>query len=106
MFHDTKTAYNTCECDNRIAIKIDSIKLFDEIKEFFQENVRLEIYKEVPVKSPYYIGNGDNGYELKWYAEKWYKCNVCGCLWEFIYPDFPAKGSVRKFKDGKHQIEE
>ena len=31
-----------------------------------------------------------------------YKCNVCGCLWEFEYPDFPAKGFVRKFENGKY----
>ena len=39
---------------------------------------------------------------MKWYADKWYKCNVCGTLWEFRYPDFPTRGFVRKFPDGKY----
>lgn len=31
---------------------------------------------------------------MEWYANKWYRCNKCGTLWEFNYPDFPAKGFV------------
>ena len=30
----------------------------------------------------------------------------CGCLWEFKYPDFPAKGFVRKFADGIYHQKE
>ena len=37
---------------------------------------------------------------LYWYADKWYRCNACGTLWEFQYPNFPAAGEVRKFEDG------
>ena len=37
-----------------------------------------------------------DGKAMKWYADKWYKCLKCGVLWEFVYPDFPAQGSVRK----------
>ena len=39
--------------------------------------------------------NIENGF-----ADKWYVCNSCGCLWEVVYPEFPAKGFVRKFSDG------
>ncbi len=42
---------------------------------------------------------------IKWYATKWYKCNSCGCLWEFNYPDFPAKGFVKKYENGKYTLE-
>ena len=40
------------------------------------------------------------------YADKWYKCKCCGTLWEFLYPDFPMKGFVRKFPDGKYRMED
>ena len=98
--------HNTCECSERVGAKINSQKLFEEIKEFFKDNVKSEIYVDIPVSEPYYIGKGDKGYELKWYADKWYICNICGCLWEFNYPDFPAVGFVKKFEDGKHIMEE
>ena len=54
---------------------------------------------EVPVAKPYY-----NGFE--WKADKWYKYKSCGCLWEFKYPDFPAKGFVRKFANGIYHQKE
>ena len=44
--------------------------------------------------------------EYKWYADKWYKCKCCGTLWEFRYPDFPAKGFVRKFEDGVYYLKD
>ena len=93
---------NMCECSERVEININSYGLFMEIKEFFENSVKAGIYADIPVKKPYYIGKGSFGYKLKWYADKWYKCNICGCLWEFDYPDFPAQGFVRKFKDGKY----
>lgn len=98
----TNAIHNTCECNERVETKIDSCSLFEEINAFFKENVMAGVYSDIPVIEPYYIGKGQNGYELEWYADKWYKCNVCGCLWEFNYPDFPAVGFVKKFKDGKH----
>jgi hypothetical protein len=33
-------------------------------------------------------------------AIKYYKCNSCGCLWKFIYPEFPSVGQILKFSDG------
>ena len=90
-----------CNCDTRGETSINSHALFLELKAFFGENVRLGIYKEIPVKKPFYIGYSKYD-SIKWYATKWYKCKKCGCLWEFNYPDFPAKGFVRKFEDGKY----
>ena len=84
---------------------INSQSQFLEIKDFFTKAFKLGIYTDIPVKEPYYIGEGSGGYKLKWFADKWYKCNKCGCLWEFIYPDFPAEGVVKKHEDGKHQLE-
>jgi len=90
-----------CECSERIEITIDSYSLFDEIKIFFNKQVKLNIFNEIQVKTPFYIGK--LGFKkIKWYATKWYKCNKCNCLWEFDYPDFPKACFVRKFEDGKY----
>jgi acetone carboxylase gamma subunit len=88
-----------CECSERYETKIDTWKLFEEIKKYFEEEVLLGTYEDIPVTKPYYVGHSDLQ-TLEWYADKWYKCKNCGCLWEFVYPDFPANGFVRKFPDG------
>lgn len=85
----------------RVGIKVDTIALFSELKNFFNEQVEKGIFTDVPVTVPYYIGIGEKQ-KIKWYADNWYRCNVCGCLWEFKYPDFPANGFVRKFEDGNY----
>lgn len=73
------------------------------MKGFFSEQVDKGIFSDVEVAEPYYTGYSQmQKKEVKWYATKWYKCVRCGCLWEFKYPDFPAKGFVRKFEDGKY----
>lgn len=46
----------SCDCDERIGIKIDSWKQFEELKEFFEEQVKKGIFIEIPVEKPYYIG--------------------------------------------------
>lgn len=85
-----------CDCDERIGIKINSWKQFEELKDFFDEQVKKGLFIEVPVDRPYYVGRSANGKAMKWYADKWYKCLGCNVLWEFVYPDFPAQGFVRK----------
>lgn len=90
-----------CECAERYETEIDSYLLFEEIKEFFESQVEGGLYKDIPVKKPYFTGYSNKS-TLNWYAEKWYKCKKCGCLWEFRYPDFPEKGFVRKFQNGKY----
>lgn len=85
-----------CDCDERIGIEINSWKKFEELKAFFEEQVKKGLFVEISVKKPYYIGYSIDGKAMKWYADKWYKCLECDTLWEFIYPDFPAQGSVRK----------
>lgn len=86
----------SCDCKERIGIKINSWKQFQETKTFFEVQVKKGIFSDIPVEKPYYVGYTINRKEKKWYADKWYKCLECGVLWEFIYPDFPAQGSVRK----------
>lgn len=94
-----------CDCNERVGIKVGTMKLFQELKEFFDTQVKAGIFIEEDVKVPFYIWKG-NGEEKKWYATKWYKCLQCGCLWEFDYPDFPASGFVRKFDDGIYHEQE
>ena len=85
-----------CDCNERIGTKINSWKQFEELKEFFEGQIKKGLFIDIPVKKPYYIGYSADGKAMKWYADKWYKCLACGVLWEFKYPDFPAQGSVRK----------
>lgn len=85
-----------CDCNERIGININSWKQFQELKVFFEEQVKKGLFIEIPVKKPYYVGYSADGKEMEWYADKWYKCLECNILWEFIYPDFPAQGKVRK----------
>lgn len=95
----------TCDCAERVGIEINSYKLFEELQEFFEGQVERGIFSDVPVTTPYYIGYNVFGDSTEWYADKWYICNVCGTLWEFNYPDFPAAGLVRKFPDGQYYPE-
>lgn len=89
-----------CDCAERIGIRINSYNFFIELKEFFEGQAQKSIFEDVPVEEPYYIGYSEDSDPLYWYADKWYRCNACGTLWEFRYPDFPAVGRVRKFEDG------
>lgn len=99
-----------CDCDERIGVEINSFKLLEELKIFFDEQIDLRKFSEIPVSEPYFSGYNlkpdEIKEEYKWYADKWYKCSCCGTLWEIRYPDFPAKGFVRKFPDGKHTLKE
>ncbi len=88
-----------CECIQRHEINISSWAIMEEMKIYFDEQVSLGIYEELTVKEPYFIGKSEM-LNIAWYADKWYKCKMCGCMWEIRYPDFPAYGFVRKFPDG------
>jgi hypothetical protein len=95
-----------CDCIERIGIEINSNKQFEELKEYFDNQLKTQVFNEIKVIEPYFIGHSELTGDMKWFANKWYLCNSCGCLWEFVYPDFPAKGFVRKFEDGKYYRKE
>lgn len=99
-----------CDCNERVGIEINSDELFLELKTFFEKQVEKGIFLDIPVEEPYFQGYNLPPYKVrdkyKWYANKWYKCKGCGTLWEFQYPDFPAKGFVRKFENGRYKIKE
>lgn len=86
-----------CQCSERISSDIGSIALLKEIEAFFAEQLTKGIYIELTPDKPYYSYQN-----RRWYADKWYKCTACGCLWEIVYPDFPAKGFVRNLEWGKY----
>ncbi len=85
-----------CDCNEKSEININSLKYFEEIKIFFKEQIERGVFAEITVEKPYHIGHDINGKEMRWYADKWYKCLKCGIVWEFVYPDFPAQGYVKK----------
>ena len=93
-----------CDCDERVGIEINSLKLFEELMSFFKSQIVRGIFQDIEVKKPYYIGYDNTNKKYEWYADKWYKCMCCGTLWEFRYPDFPAKGFVKKFPNGKYIV--
>jgi hypothetical protein len=86
-----------CECSNRLDTSIISLKQFKEIKIFFERQVEIGNYIMQKPQMPYFVSS-----EKKWFANVWYKCKICGCLWEINYPDFPATGFVRKFPNGQY----
>ncbi len=90
-----------CECCNRYETEINSVKTFNEIKLFFDEQAKNGVYSEERVLCPYYVWVDDKE-QAEHYATKWYRCMVCGCLWEFKYPDFPANGFVKKYENGTY----
>lgn len=91
-----------CDCDKRVGTNISSLKLFEELKEFFESQTDINIFEELKSNISYYSWKNGNK-KVEWYATKWYKCSCCNCLWEFNYPDFPAEGFVRKFPDGAYK---
>ena len=91
-----------CECAQRYEAKINSWAFYQEIKEFFEKQVALGAYQDVPVEKPFYTWRSRDE-TIDSYADKWYRCKNCGCLWEFVYPDFPGVGFVRKFPDGVYR---
>ena len=90
-----------CECCNRYETDINSIDMFNETKLYFDEQVKKSHFIEEEVLIPYYVWEDDKEY-IEPYATKWYRCKICGCLWEFKYPDFPSKGFVKKYVDGNY----
>lgn len=93
-----------CNCYNIPNYDIDSLKCLEDTKRFFQEGIHQGIYREVPVRKPYHTYK-DEYQDVKWYANKWYKCCVCKCLWEVLYPNPPAFGFVRKLPPGQYYEE-
>ena len=89
----------SCDCAERVDTEANSISVFEQLQKFFAEQVDKGVFKEIKPQKPYYIWSNRER-EKKWYATKWYQCKKCGCLWEFNYPDFPAKGFVRKYTQG------
>ena len=88
-----------CDCKDRIGIQIETMKMFKEVKAFFDIQVNNDIFYEEKNKEPYRVWT--DGVRVHYNtATKWYRCKVCGCLWEFEYPDFPAKGFIRKYSNG------
>jgi len=70
--------------------------LFEEIKHFFESEVSKGTYENVTITEPLVISDASGIPVVTWYPTKWYRCKICGMVWAFDYPDFPAKGCVYK----------
>ena len=88
-----------CECNILIETEIYSYEQFEKIKDYFEQGTQSGLFSDAPVKRPHYVGRNMYGKKVKWFADKWYRCNCCNTLWEFIYPDFPAVGKIRRISD-------
>lgn len=89
----------SCDCKDIGELSIDRLNDFQKMIELFENECQKGIFREIVPQQPYYTWQRGST-TRKWYATKWYKCKACGCLWEFQYPDFPAKGFIRKFPNG------
>lgn len=91
----------SCDCYIINDLIVNNISLFHKYQLFFDNQCKKGIYQEMTPQQPYYTwSQGIN--TKKWFATKWYKCKICGCLCEFQYPDFPANGFIRKFPNGEY----
>lgn len=88
-----------CDCKNIGDLSINNQSDFQRGINFFHHECIESKFQELIPQQPYYTWRQGSATK-KWFATKWYKCMICGCLWEFQYPDFPAKGFIRKFPDG------
>ncbi|NMC57560.1 MAG: hypothetical protein GYA50_10095 [Eubacteriaceae bacterium] len=86
----------SCKCSDRYEIDIDSYSLYEELKKFFETEILKGIYEDIPVLKPILLFDDFKNVVTQWYPDKWYKCSVCGQLWAFEYPDFPAFGRIYK----------
>lgn len=85
-----------CDCDDRIGIEINSISSFKKYKEFFESQVDKGIYEDISDYNRIWYKDGGTEKEIYRTTHKYYKCIVCHCIWEFIYPEIPASGRIKK----------
>ena len=90
------TIMEKCLCEGTTDEKINTQKRFEEIKALFEEH---EEYVQISPLKPYYSYEDKN-----YYSNKWYRCSVCGCVFEFNYPDFPAQGFLKKYECHKYEL--
>lgn len=90
----------TCDCKDRNGIRIDSYKLFRELDEFFRAQVSKGIFDDISDYSRIWYEHGGSEKNIYRETKKCFVCKACGCLWEFIYPEFPAAGQILKHPTG------
>ncbi len=88
-----------CHCNLQDSAWITSEMEYNIINDFFSQQLENGIFKSIPIDSPYHIENSALG-ETQLYADEWYRCLVCGTLWELKKMTSTHKGFVRKFDDG------
>ena len=90
-----------CSCNDIEEAKINSMKLFKQLKSHFESDE----YEEVTVQKPLKIMDNNQDVVTQWYPTKWYRCKINNILWAFQYPDFPAQGSLYRLGADGNPIE-
>ena len=54
-----------CDCNERVGIEINSFQLYEELKSFFEYQVREGIFCDIPVELPYFCGYNLDPKEVK-----------------------------------------
>ena len=85
-----------CICNKLKDEKINTWEQYEQLQALFDEYEKNGELVTIPIEKPYYIGKSANGSVYEWYADRWYKCTDCGTIWEFVYPEFPAQGFVKR----------
>ena len=103
--NDILKVMKKCECDERYATLVDTLASIEEVEEFFNDQLEKGIFIDIKVEKPYHRFDNEKVH-VKDFASKWYKCTVCGCLWEYDKPNYDIdhrQGFVRKFSDGVYR---
>jgi len=90
-----------CSCKEHYAIYIDSWDLFVEVKCFLEGEHNKGVFKDITKIKPLDFGTSETGEQILHYTQRLFKCKICDCIWALRYPDFPARGFVGKYPDGK-----
>lgn len=91
-----------CSCNMLDSCDIVSLEQLRQINNFFNRNIKNHIFYEEKNKQPFYE-QSDGNRTIRYIAKKWYRCKLCGCLWELNYSDIPLQGFLRKFEDGVYK---
>jgi hypothetical protein len=79
-------------------VAVDSYAQIARIDGAIEQRLQENTLAEVLVEQPYSIEFSTDEIGL-FVADKWYRCQVCGSLWELVRPDFPTKGIFRKLTE-------
>jgi hypothetical protein len=87
-----------CACFGQETITIDSHKRLAEVEDTIASRLEDKTLIGMPVGWPFNIAFSHTEIWF-FFADSWYHCQECGAVWEFVRPDFPAKGFLRRLEN-------